>query len=108
MTAASTSSRTLGREAASTSAKEMFFGLAVMSIVVESSLLGSASVIRPALARRRRALPSLVGSLGMAIFAFLGRSARALYFFEYSARGSMWIPPALTRWKPRSVLNDSR
>ena len=82
MTAASTSSRTLGSEAASTSAKEIFLGLDVMSIGVESSLSGSASVIRPALARSRSALPSLVGSFGMAFLALSGRSASYLYFLE--------------------------
>ena len=82
MTAASTSPRTLGSVAASISENFRFFGLDAISRGIASSPASALRVISPAASRRRSALPSLVGSLGIAIVAPAGMSEREEYFLE--------------------------
>ena len=82
MMAASTSERTLGRVAASISENLKFFGFSVISSGMASRPASALSLMRPADWRRRRALPSFVGSLGIAMTAPFGRSEREEYLLE--------------------------
>ena len=82
ITAASTSSRILGSVAASISLNLRPFAFSVISEGVASRPAEAESLIKPADCKRRSALPSLVGSLGIAIVAPFFRSAKLATFFE--------------------------
>ena len=79
MTAASTSERILGSVAASISENFKFFGFSTISSGIASKPAFSLSLIRPADCKRRRALPSFVGSFGIAMTAPFGISEREEY-----------------------------
>ena len=82
ITAASTSARTLGSVAASISLNLRPLAFSVISAGVASKPDLSESLIKPADCKRRSALPSLVGSLGIAIVAPFFKSESEDTFLE--------------------------
>ena len=88
ITAASTSTKTTGNWAASSSCTFIFLGFSAISLAPGDST--SLSFITPLSSNNFNALAALLASLGIAIVLFSFNSSNDFIDFEYNPIGSIW------------------